>query len=104
MKMTSDMEIKALVDNGAEIVDRLKKLLLPDTKWNVSICMDLAEKLTSIKHLARTYYPNEEDYAVLGHVMRYNNVDLLEILEEATKNGQFKIKSIGGINLNWANP
>lgn len=71
----SNGQVKTLIDEGAEICNRLKKIY-PDQSW-----MKIAKNFTKLKQVARKYHEGLDDLKLVRALLSYKDQDLIDALE-----------------------
>lgn len=69
-----------VIELGAVICSRLKKIYYPDTAW-VDCYKQIANDFTKLKTRARIFYGKVEDEALLKELCKYSDQDIRDGIE-----------------------
>jgi len=70
----TNLHVKAIIDEGAEICKKLKKIY-PEKTW-----MAISGVFTQLKQKARVYHPGLDDLKLIRELMKYSHQDVLDAL------------------------
>lgn len=70
----TNLHVKTIIDEGAEICKRLKKIY-PDKSW-----MAISGVFTKLKQKARVYHPGLDDLKLIRELLKYSDQDVLDAL------------------------
>ncbi len=78
------MDRLVLLNRSDEICRRVKNLYFTEQPWDMPLAKSIAATLTKLKTLSKTYYPGEDDVAILRKIAQFSDNDFREIVDLTT--------------------
>jgi hypothetical protein len=82
MQEKNNFKPQQLIEIGGRICDKIKKLIYPNEKWNMTLANKIAKDFTYFKQKTRVYYPNLNEFNFYHTIADLPDQDYLDILNE----------------------